>query len=806
MATFDVFVNGINPEFADDRETVLEKASKRLQISVPEVEDIVSKPGGSCITRSVSEDEALKFQNSLNSIGLICVYRPGGGGLELTLEAIETEEERSSVSTCPNCEQSLPKDEDGNTSDNCDNCGIIVSKFLENKKLEAEKEEIRELLMRSKNAQRSREQKEKEEEEKKKRKQQLEKEILEENPDLIDENASQKKLLLVAGVVVILLAVIFLIPSSPEVSVDDSQTDLVVSDTEISDEDTLATSDYDDSFEDDYSSEPMDGSLETDSGQNTEFDSATNENAQLAASPNQPVSDMQGSLQNTHAQATEVMNAFGLDPNAFANAAGGQQPSVITTDPALGFMEDSGSPAANTNDAGISEPSAPQQIVLNNSFSGDESLDALDAELEKIKDASSQDSKAVVPSFFPDVSKKKDLPLEKPISSPQLAEFLLRYGVDHQEWDHFLLQQIDRKTQSNNLSDAKKLAAYLTQVTNYVDSLSKIFLLIKSPAEEAEIMQAFQAKIQQYSALDQIKHLAMFGVTQFKHKGSSELISQAEVKLNQLSNTEEKLEATLSIAVAYFQAGQSQLAQTYFNKVNRLNAEIKNADSQVKVRMSIAKAYKQVGAVDLAMQWAMNAETISQNAGNIALDKLIAGFAYLEDPDAVIRIAQLARTDKQKDIQYYYAIQRFLESSQLSQAKLLVDSIKTPAYQALSYALIASYDQDDSRYLALAEATLVLEVNASDEKAVLASRLAQLFARQQNSEKAKDFLKMTQQQMKEVTGQNKYQSLMNIVTVNYLRSLDQSLAMNLADSIESPAIKSQFYKSIITMGKINELI
>ncbi len=777
MTTYDVYINGIKPDFTGEIDTLIEKSCQLLQVDAEKITDILSTPSGTCISRSVSEQEALKYQINLQKIGLICVFRPGKQVLELTLEAIETEDEIRAKS-CPSCKHELTKDVEGRYPNNCVKCGVIFSKFKESKELEEEKEEIKELLMRSKRAQLNREKKELDDLDRKKRKEQLEKEVFNENPELEDKQ-SNKTIVLSGSVVVILLVIIlavFLFPSSPEINTDDDW-----------DSDFKASLEKDSApkrtSNNNYSTEDIEN-VEFSRSQGTskmsrqEFGQGTNESglSPVNAASTNHVNDAyldhpltaRDSLKNAHDKANKILGAFGLDADAFANNAKGSRNNS----------------SAEFNDPGKSSNRASD-------------LSALSA-----PDSNNSATKQPALGIFSSLKSGKNTLT----SSKHLSSFLIKFGVDNPQWDHFLMQNIENKIKTNNFLQARQLTTYMTSTENYIESLSQIYIATKNPELESEILDIIRSKIDQFPIVEQVKYYSQIGFYQSKFKGVSSLINKAENLRNDLIEPENKLQTALAIGVSYFKAGEAQKAQSYFDKVNELHARIYAIKNKIKASIAIARAYKSVGADTLALKWILNAESSSVKSTYPNIQQLVKGFAYLEQLESVIRIAKKPKSIDIQDSLLYQAAQVFVKLGLYDKASEVAENINTPAYKAIAYSLIAAYDKKDYRHLALAEAVLILEVEKPNEKAIVSSRLAQIFARNKDIQKADELLQMTKRQLKGISASSKNDRLVNILAINYLRSLNQTMAMDLASSIQSPAIKSEFYKNIIKMGDIANLL
>ena len=193
MTTFDVFLNGIQANRLGESEQIKQALATRLDMDIAKVEQLLSGPGGKRLFRDMSEEAAQQYQKDLQTIGAICVYRPGAQKIELSLEAIETEEDGIASDgsiKCPSCEHEMQPDEDGITPDKCTKCGISIQKFLEIQALEVEKDAIRQQLLRTQNAKNSSQEQERKRQAEERRKNQLEEEVKKELSLKKDKNTS----------------------------------------------------------------------------------------------------------------------------------------------------------------------------------------------------------------------------------------------------------------------------------------------------------------------------------------------------------------------------------------------------------------------------------------------------------------------------------------------------------------------------------------------------------------------------------------------------------------------------------------
>jgi hypothetical protein len=180
MASFDVFIKGIQPDKLDNAEQIKEKLGKYLKVESSQVEALwLNKAGGHCIRRDVSSEEAQKIQATLVKGGVICTYKPATVGISLALVEEKYEIVKKTFE-CPKCKHKIDLEEDQPEPDKCEKCFLDVRQYRETLKLKEEREAIKKKLLVSKSAEEQRLEQQKAEEAERKRRQALEEEIREE--------------------------------------------------------------------------------------------------------------------------------------------------------------------------------------------------------------------------------------------------------------------------------------------------------------------------------------------------------------------------------------------------------------------------------------------------------------------------------------------------------------------------------------------------------------------------------------------------------------------------------------------------
>jgi len=158
MAKFNIFINGIQKNQRDNAEKIKEEARLFLNFTPEKIEQIFSSSKNTCIKKGASEEEAQTYQQTLQKIGIICIYSPGSEELSFSLEDMIVED-IIAVENCPSCHEPIEQENTPQNSDEpkkCPHCYILIEKFLQLQKVEEEKADIKKRLLRTQTAKQSR--------------------------------------------------------------------------------------------------------------------------------------------------------------------------------------------------------------------------------------------------------------------------------------------------------------------------------------------------------------------------------------------------------------------------------------------------------------------------------------------------------------------------------------------------------------------------------------------------------------------------------------------------------------------------
>ena len=568
---FDIFINGINPERADETDKIRKDASNVLQLSLEDLDELLAHANGTRIRRNVTEEEAKNYQQALTKVGLICLYRPAAKCEPNSNPlSIETANEIS----CPHCDLKISANTEGNLPEKCERCGIVIAAYLEQKADDDEREAIKAKVLAAQELANKAKIKKLQDDIEKQRKLDLEADVLRELGAGKAKNPLNVKLLAVGGGLVIATmgASYFLTqPTAPPASA------------------VVATT-----------------------------PAATKTSAPATA---------QDAMQKTHDQAAQVLNGFGLDPDAFANAggSGGDNSASVST------------PQANPQEAFASSPMKIEPMteselfaVLNDGTTWDYFL--------------AQNSKALLERQLPENSVK-----------------LNKYIVANDVYIDAMGELLNTAQKTNK---TKLVSDYIAIIETRLTPLS---------TEEKAI---YFAQAGRYLALE---------------NGSNQLLAQAENLLPSLPKVESQLNVILKLAVAYSKSGNVASGGNYFNKIPDLMAAITDLDMQVQLRTAVAKAYRDVNNLPAAKQWLVSIEPLMKQIKLETLSGVIASYAACDQWQSALNMLAQVEAKDRSDAWLYQAIGATLKAGFILNAIELNKNFHSPSYRALANILIATY-------------------------------------------------------------------------------------------------------------------
>ena len=730
MSNFDVFVNGIQPDYATKIQQVIEEFSEKLRVEHQKAEKIIKTPN-TRIKQSTSKEEAEKLQQTLHKIGVICICRPSHNTTSLSLEPIEIKEE-GDVSACPSCNHKFS----GNSNivpEKCDSCGVYIKKFLINNEEQIEKDAIKQKLLQKDSIRNAREQREREENAEEIRKKILEQAVINETPNLKKNKKSKKQtFILVGGATLAISAACFsyvFFGQKESSKIIDSSSNIASAQESFQETDDLLTE----------IPQSSDLSQESD-GLATGIPDGTSQNA----------------LQNTHDQASQALDAFGLDADAFAKNHTGA----------------SGKSKSNSN------LSTATPTAIPTTFSS--------TDLGNSSELSSQNRTV------------------NGIPNTALSPFLLEIGVDEQEWAQYLTKKAEQSIKRNNLSTAIQIIPYLIETEKYIELSGKVYKKTRQSDLKAEINSNIEAKTNSTPVELQPQLLSQAALIQDKKRDADLFFNKADNSWKTISNPNKQLASAMRVAVSYFKSGNTTVANRYFNKIKPLLSKITDVDGQISSRVAISRAFQEVGQSQIAFNWLNSTDKLINNADKSSLHELVKGYAYLNQLNKINTLVTAA--PNLQDELLYSAINASLNTGFTSNAVKLIDQIKNPTIKALAYTSIASRIEDNTSYLVSAETLLNKTIKELNHQAIVASRIAQQYARLDNTSKVTELFQKTKQFVKLIPSSAEKDKLLGIIAMNYAYSLNEKSASILSSYIQSPITKSNITDKLSLVSKISGLL
>lgn len=130
----------------NDEDEVKQALIKTLKVDQEKVDEWFESDTGTIILHNVEEDVASRYQKAIAKCGAYCQTEETGNSNSLSLVP-KSKKKNVSLFICPSCEheEEFPP---GTTVEQCPKCGLVIAKWEERMREEAEKEKIRRRLLR----------------------------------------------------------------------------------------------------------------------------------------------------------------------------------------------------------------------------------------------------------------------------------------------------------------------------------------------------------------------------------------------------------------------------------------------------------------------------------------------------------------------------------------------------------------------------------------------------------------------------------------------------------------------------------
>lgn len=742
MNTFDIFIKGINPDRLEESEQIKKQLSEALQISLTDVDELLSLPNGACVRRDTQEKEAIEYQRALAKLGLIALYVPTRKKVTLELEPIEEELAAASV-TCPNCDNVMPVLEDSVVPEKCDSCGVDIAKFLAQKEAEAEREAIKAKLLATQNIQKALEEKRQQEEAQRLRKAELEKQVLEEIGVKVEEKKPINKKLLVAGISSIGLV----IGSSYFFSVSTSPPTQTISQTPV-----------------------LAGANEANSA------------AQLALetpSANAPL-DAQQAMQKTHDQAAQVLNGFGLDPDAFANA-GANTPASATTAVA----------GAIANAPKNAIPVAAATAVANSNAPAATNV-------AKTATVNAQTSSV-------NTTEKKQIPPQSIGQNLSYTELLQATLENDVTWDKFLAQKTKTLIEQKLPDKGLQLAQFIVAHDVYVDTIGEQIVSAQKEKQTQVVENYFtslETRLMLLPPDEQAAYFAQASVYLPAENGTNRLLIKAENVLASLQAPELQLKAVLKIAVAYSKLGNITSANDYFAKINTLISAVTDVNTQVQLRARVACSYYEIGNSTAATQWLNSIEPLLSQISSKTRTELAKAYAKCNQWQL---ISPLLSQTTENETALYQALTVLLKAGFVSSAMELHKVLHAPIYQALTDILIADYSPDMAEKLVETALQTAKTLSPFEQTLVLAQAI-DYFGKLKNKPQTEKLLAQNKELLVSLPASDEKDALLKVIALHYSHGLQNEQASFLLTGIQTSQLKTSLNVEISQLAKVRELL
>jgi transcription initiation factor TFIIIB Brf1 subunit/transcription initiation factor TFIIB len=709
MSNFDVVINGIQPDHIENTQEIIRLLTERFKVSKDKIERMIATPNTK-VRKSIPKEDAVKLQNFLSQMGLICFCQPSLNETGLSLKQMEIETVQKS---CPNCQANFPDDLNA-LPEICDSCGIVIKKFLERHNPESDrykKEQIRQQLSRQKSSHLSLKQKRQREEAEAQHRKELEDEILNESPHLRGKKKSKFYLLpAIGGCCLVGGSIFYAYQENYLPWVNSSSTN-----------DPVQIEELPTSF-------PMsDSQISSDGGMNSP------QMATAAKSGIATEGSSQDAMQKTHDQSAQVLNSFGLDPGAFANTSGGEGNGSLSRSSINQSASLSG--ISSSNELSVQGNGSPS--VGNNS---QQSASQSGASVEKVS---------------------------------LLNTFLLNVGTDEHEWNYFLAQNIRQLITQNKFTTANSVLSYLTEVELFIDLSGDVSKATSNLQLKSQINTQVRKKIKRAPSDFQAQYFSQMAAYQDNKRDAYTLFDRTENLWSTRAAPEQQLLSALKIAVSYFKAGDAELSNQYFSKIKLLLPKIVEINHKIQAYIKIGQAFQQIEQQQAGSKWFQATDQLIQESSNNLNDQSLYDISTLFlDSGLIARAANIIGeiNDPTTKILAYTLLASYAENAtkHLVAAEILLNKATLPiGHQALILSRIAQQYAKQSNMtkvniLFQKSTQLINRIPRSNERDKLLVLMINNYARSSKNGSAKTLVRSIQSTSIKTEMLNKISSLSRI--------------------------------------------
>jgi hypothetical protein len=767
MQKFDIFIRGINPERLDEADAIRANAAKTLQIRLTDLDDLLAQPSV-CIHRNATEEEAKNYQRTLTKLGLVSLYSPVVQSASLELIPMEDEFAETTLN-CPNCEHEMTISEEEVEPEKCEKCGINITKFLEQKKQNEEREALKAKLLASQAIINNERLKQQQEEAERQRKLDLEKQVLEELKGSQVKKPLNLKLFAIGGGMALATAGASYFLTQRNVAPP-------------------------------ALSNPASPSLVT----GAEIQPSSDVSVKLAA-PKKSASPMnaQQAMQKTHDQAAKFLSGFGLDADAFANAGGttGESSVPPTNDEIMATVAAMTAGYETTNTT-----SATSSPAINNPIPSENPPVSTTFSPAAVNNSIPSGNPSVSSISAPQNAVTKN-PAPPPLQANNANELFTVINGDI-AWDSFLAKNskilLDRQLPEN----AAKLSKFIIANDVYIDAIGAL-LHSAQQAKQTKLLDdnfaAIETRLTPLSTEQQAVYFAQASRYLTLENGKNHLLAKSENLLANLQVPESQLNVILKLAVTYSKAGNIEIANSYFSKINTLLTSITDLDSQAQLRAAVALAYYDINNIPVAVQWINSTEPLLKQLKPETLSTLISVYAQCNQWQSVLALLAQIDAKAQYDLRLYRTITASLKAGFVTNALELHKSLHAPVYKALANVLIANYSPATAAEL-VANAEQMSANLIPAEKITVTSQLVDYYGRLKNAAKIETFITATQDALTKLPTSEEKDALLEAVIKHYIHGFQMKAASNLLTAIQSTAIKTRLNLEINALTDVSGLL